>query len=974
MKHCCLLPRRRSLCVPAWIAMALASLAPAQTVQITSPSTGTVVNPGQTLTVTVAVSGATLIHAFAAGDTPIGFSQDLTSPPYQFNIQIPTGIKARSYVLTAAGVDALGNLYNSSPVAIDVERTDDPVSIGVNLSSLNKVIGDTAYLRVSATYSDASVLDVTESSLVSYASDTTAVATVDNVGRVTAVGPGSANITITYGTLSSTVPIVVPAPLTILPATASLYGSQTEKFDAYFAPVPDSGTDVAWTLRPSVGTIDADGLYTAPDSVSSWQGVTVTATSAADPTKSASAQIWIFPPVTLALSPASATLLAGQHLELSANRNNDGGAGVAMSVTPGDVGSFWQTSNPMAFPYPIPLGEYTAPAPILSPQVVTVTATSAYDNSKIATAQVTLVPSVALSVAPTTATIYSTASIQLTPTVNYSSKGTVTWSLDPIIGTITTSGLYTAPADVTAQQTVTVTATSVDGTDTWGANSGGATYTAATTITILPQPASGAITVPGSLQASVISNSEIDLTWTPSTESGASIAGYHIFRNGAWTATSLTPSFADRGLLASTAYTYTIAAFDGNWNASAKSASAGGTTLAGTPNLVAHYNFDEGSGTALYDSSGNGNNGAITGTATWSSSGKTGNALVFDGTSTLVTVPSTSSLSPTTGMTLEAWVNPTAWSGGNIAMFLSKYIDGTSVGDECYALYASASGVNYGLGTTLDSAYSGATQILPLNTWTNMALTYDGTVVTYFLNGQQASTLAMTGDIRTSAQPLFIGGVQPFGDFFNGMIDEIRIYDRALSQSEIQSDIVASSPQPPTLSAITPASGVQGTNIPVTIQGTHFLPGSTVNVSNPGIAVSGVTVVSPTQITATFAIAAGTTPGALNVTVTTSAGTSNAATFTVTAPLPTITNLSPSVVTTGGAAFTLTITGTSFLPGTVTTFAGSALTTTFASATKLTAAVPASAIATGGQKNVSVTTSNGTSANIEFVMVVVPLQ
>lgn len=175
MKHYCPLPRRWIVRVAAWIAMAFASLAYAQTVQITSPSTATVANPGQTLAVAVAVSGATLVHAFVAGDTPIGFSQDLISPPYQFIIQVPTSIRPGSYQLTA-------------------------------------------------------------------------------------VGAGSANITVACGSLSSTVPIVVEPLLKVLPAQTSLYTSQTEKFDAYFKPVPDSGSDVTWTLTPALGSIDANGL------------------------------------------------------------------------------------------------------------------------------------------------------------------------------------------------------------------------------------------------------------------------------------------------------------------------------------------------------------------------------------------------------------------------------------------------------------------------------------------------------------------------------------------------------------------------------------------------------------------------------------------------------------------------------------------------------------------------------------------
>jgi len=802
-------------------------VANAQTLQITSPAAGTIVNPGQTLSVTLAVSGVSLTDVFVLGETPMENSQDLTVAPYQVTIQIPANINLRSYGIRAVGLDASGNSYSSSRVTIDVERADTPTSVTANPTLLYKLIGDTGYVRVAATYADGAVLDATESSLVSYAAGDPTVATVDNVGRVRAVGAGATNITITYGTLSATVPITVPPQLTVSCGQSSVFASQTAQFYADFAMLPDPNvgdppnTDVTWTLTPALGTIDANGLYTAPASVASWQGVTVTATSVADPTKSASAQVWVFPPVSLTLSPSTATLLAGQHLELVANANSDGGAGVTWSVTPDSVGSFWWNQNTAVFPYPIPLGEYTAPAPIVSPQTVTVTATSVYDNSRTASAQITLVPSVPLAVNPSTTTIYSTASVQLTPAITYDPAGTVTWSISPNQGTISTSGLYTAPADVSAPLTVTVTATSVD--STWAPDGGNATYTATATITVLPQPVSGAITAPGTLQANVISNSEVDLAWTPSTEAGATVAGYHIFRNGVWAGTTSTPSFADRGLLSSTAYSYTVAAFDTNWNASAKSAAAGGTTLAGIPNLVAYYNFDEGAGTALFDSSGNGNNGVISGAAVWSSSGRMGGALVFDGTTNLVTVPGGGSLNMTTGMTLEAWVQPTTWPSSGIVSLLNKYIDGTSEGQFCYTLFGSVNGISAGVTTGGRWIFDDGTQSVPLNTWTHLAVTYDGAALTLFFNGEQQSSTPVTGPIATSAQPLFIGGDQPYGEFFNGMIDEIRIYNRALSQAEIQSDIAASSPPPPSRSAITPPRGAQAATVQITIAGNSAL-------------------------------------------------------------------------------------------------------------------------------------------------------
>ena len=80
-------------------------------------------------------------------------------------------------------------------------------------------------------------------------------------------------------------------------------------------------------------------------------------------------------------------------------------------------------------------------------------------------------------------------------------------------------------------------------------------------------------------------------------------------------------------------------------------------SMSATTGLVAAYAFDEGSGTTVTDASGNGNNGTIS-NATWVTTGKYGDALKFNGSSALVTIPDAASLHLSTGMTLEAWVNP----------------------------------------------------------------------------------------------------------------------------------------------------------------------------------------------------------------------------------------------------------------------------------------------------------------------------
>ena len=103
------------------------------------------------------------------------------------------------------------------------------------------------------------------------------------------------------------------------------------------------------------------------------------------------------------------------------------------------------------------------------------------------------------------------------------------------------------------------------------------------------------------------------------------------------------------------------------------------------PGVVAAYGFDTGSGTAVTDQSGNGNNGTLT-NATWAgaTAGRFGNALSFNGTNAFVSIPDSNSLDLTTGMTIEAWVNPTALGNTWRTVALKE-----QPGYYAYGLYAS---------------------------------------------------------------------------------------------------------------------------------------------------------------------------------------------------------------------------------------------------------------------------------------------
>ena len=77
----------------------------------------------------------------------------------------------------------------------------------------------------------------------------------------------------------------------------------------------------------------------------------------------------------------------------------------------------------------------------------------------------------------------------------------------------------------------------------------------------------------------------------------------------------------------------------------------------------------------------------------------------------------------------------------------------------------------------------------PVNAWTYVAFTYDGANLRLFINGTQVATRAATGAIQTTNNPLWIGGNSPYGEYFRGLIDEVRVYNRALAQADVQADM-----------------------------------------------------------------------------------------------------------------------------------------------------------------------------------------
>ncbi|MBZ5676611.1 MAG: fibronectin type III domain-containing protein [Acidobacteriia bacterium] len=296
-------------------------------------------------------------------------------------------------------------------------------------------------------------------------------------------------------------------------------------------------------------------------------------------------------------------------------------------------------------------------------------------------------------------------------------------------------------------------------------------------------------TTPTNLSATAVSGSQINLSWTASTDN-VGVTGYLIERcqgvgctNFGRLLTVAGTTYSDTTLVPNTSYTYQVKAQDAAGNFSSYSNQVTTTTLTTISGLLAAYSFNEGAGTTVTDLSGNGNTGTLTNTA-WTASGKYGNGLVFNGTNSLVTINDSASLHLTTGMTLEAWVNPSTVSS---AMRDVIYKSNDNYYLEATTNHTGLPGGGGTFGATDVAAYG--TAPLAVNSWTHLAITYDGAALSLYVNGLQVATLAQSGTIATSTNPLQIGGDTNLGQFFSGVIDEVRLYRVALTQAQILSDM-----------------------------------------------------------------------------------------------------------------------------------------------------------------------------------------
>ena len=202
------------------------------------------------------------------------------------------------------------------------------------------------------------------------------------------------------------------------------------------------------------------------------------------------------------------------------------------------------------------------------------------------------------------------------------------------------------------------------------------------------------------------------------------------------------------------------------------------------PEPLAYWTFDEGAGNIALDASGNGHDGVIWGNPRWVA-GIVGGALDFDGYGDYVDCGNPVGLNIQDKITLACWIKVASFSR-NWETILAK-------GDDSYRLSRSSgtgagngNAVHFGITGTTTYFFDGTATVTD-DQWHHVAGVYDGSQAAIYVDGVLDRAVPATGRISSTTYPLYIGeNSEQRGRYLNGIVDDVRIYNRALNAQEVQ--------------------------------------------------------------------------------------------------------------------------------------------------------------------------------------------
>ncbi|MEM5800836.1 MAG: NosD domain-containing protein, partial [Candidatus Aenigmatarchaeota archaeon] len=203
--------------------------------------------------------------------------------------------------------------------------------------------------------------------------------------------------------------------------------------------------------------------------------------------------------------------------------------------------------------------------------------------------------------------------------------------------------------------------------------------------------------------------------------------------------------------------------------------------------LVGYWSFDWYNSSGVFDNSTYNNFGFFQGGLGIDNitTGQYGKGLRFDGVDDRVNISHSSNLDLTDEFTFEAWIYPTGWGENNYGRIIDKNYS------SAYAFYVSNTSTNVqtlrvGIG---NSAYSPPNYTIELNRWQHVVVTFNrylaSAQIKFYVNGSLVGTATRTTSVPVNTEPLYIGNRDGLDRTFNGIIDEVRIWSRALAPEEV---------------------------------------------------------------------------------------------------------------------------------------------------------------------------------------------
>ena len=330
-----------------------------------------------------------------------------------------------------------------------------------------------------------------------------------------------------------------------------------------------------------------------------------------------------------------------------------------------------------------------------------------------------------------------------------------------------------------------------------------------------PPADTAAPSAPAGLAMSNATQSSLTLSWTASTDN-VGVTGYQLDLSLNSGFTSLVAGYSNKslgnvtstaitGLSAGTAYYARLRAVDAAGNTSSNSTSASAATAAADINagLVGYWRFEEGSGATAADSSGNNRSVQLLGGPAWVA-GRSGKALQFNGAGSYGETNYTAALPQ---WTVSTWAKADAAPDNTKdAGPVMKHENFLISWDHTATEFRGAAGLS--VGGVWHPASFGA---LSGGQWYHLAATYDGETLRAYRDGVLiSSNPAPSGPADNSTSSMKLGRHAVGASFFAGLVDETRVYNRALGASEIGqlfSSIPALDTSAPTASIAAPANG-----------------------------------------------------------------------------------------------------------------------------------------------------------------------